>query len=292
MKGHDVDYARGNGVAFWRRLSWPMTKAQKTGARKTAAIGDHLKNWRRQRRLSQLDLALATEISTRHLSFIETGRAAPSREMVLRLADHLDVPLRQRNQMLLAAGFAPVYPERSLDDPALADIRAVIDRLLTAHEPWPALAIDRHWHMLAANRGVAPLLAGVAPELLQGPINVLRLALHPAGLAPRILNLGEWRHHLLARLGQQIEATADTTLIDLQTELKAYPAPANDAAPETDMLAPAVKLRLRSETGVLEFLSATMLFGAPHDVTLAELAIETFLPADETTAAALIRAMS
>lgn len=250
-------------------------------------IGDHVKLWRRQRRLSQLDLAVAAEISTRHLSFIETGRAAPSREMVLRLADYLEIPLRVRNQMLLAAGFAPFYPERRLDDPALHAVRAAVERLLSAHEPYPALAVDRHWQLVAANRAIRPLLAGVAPELLRPPVNVLRLALHPGGLAPRILNLGEWRHHLLMRLSQQIAATNDPVLIDLQAELRTYQAPAEDIAPETEMLAPAVKLRLSTDAGVLEFLSATMLFGAPHDVTLSELAIETFLPADDATVKAL-----
>jgi transcriptional regulator with XRE-family HTH domain len=256
-----------------------------TGA--TNTIGDHLKLWRRQRRLSQLDLALAAEISTRHLSFVETGRAAPSREMVLRLAEFLEVPLRARNQMLLAAGFAPLYPERKLDDPALGFVRDAIERLLSAHEPYPALAVDRHWQLVSANRHVMPLLTGVAAELLQPPVNVLRLALHPSGIAPRILNLGEWRHHLLTRLARQIAATQDPVLMDLRAELAAYPAPANVSEPEGDMLVPAVRLRLAAEDGVLEFLSATMLIGAPHDVTLAELAIETFLPADEATAAAL-----
>lgn len=257
--------------------------------RETRKIGDHVKLWRRQRRLSQLDLAVAAEISTRHLSFIETGRAAPSREMVLRLADYLEIPLRVRNQMLLAAGFAPFYPERKLDDPALHAVRLAVERLLSAHEPYPALAIDRHWQLIAANRAIGPLLADVAPDLLQPPVNVLRLALHPSGLAPRILNLGEWRHHLLTRLSHQIAATNDPVLIDLQTELRAYPAPAHDMAPEAEMLAPAVKLHLATDAGVLEFLSATMLFGAPNDVTLSELAIETFLPADDATAETLRR---
>lgn len=247
-------------------------------------IGDQVKHWRKARRFSQLDLALATEMSTRHLSFIETGRAVPSRDMVLRLASQLDLPLRARNQMLLAAGFAPLYPERALDDPGLQAVRDVLDRLLAAHEPYPALAVDRHWTLIAANRALAPLLAGVADRLLQPPVNVLRLALHPDGVAPRILNLGEWRAHLLERLSHQIEATGDATLAELQRELAAYPAPRADPGHTAEI---AVRLRLQGEAGPLEFWSTTMVFGAPRDVTLSEIAVETFLPADAATAEAL-----
>lgn len=251
-------------------------------------IGDQVKQWRKARRFSQLELALAAEMSTRHLSFIETGRAAPSRDMVLRLASHLDLPLRARNRMLLAAGFAPLYPERTLDHPGLRMVRETLDRLLAAHEPYPALAVDRHWNLLAANRALQPLLDGVAAHLLDPPVNVLRLALHPAGVAPRILNLVAWRAHLLERLKHQIEATGDAALADLHRELAAYPAPRAEADATTDI---AVRLRLQSPAGTLEFLSTTMVFGAPRDVTLAEIAIETFLPADPATADAL-RAMA
>ena len=251
------------------------------------SAGDHLRHWRQRRRLSQLDLALEAEISARHLSFIETGRAAPSREMVLRLADRLEIPLRDRNLLLLAAGYAPLYPERGLDDPALAPARAAIDALLAAHEPYPALAIDRHWQLIAANRLVAPLIAAAAPHLLAAPVNVLRLSLHLQGLAPSIVNLGEWRHHLLDRLKRQIAISGDQVLQDLLGELLAYPTPVHDAVSAAAGSAIAVPLRLRTSHGVLSFLSTTMVFGTPVDVTLSELAIETFLPADPETAVKL-----
>ncbi|MDY0871693.1 helix-turn-helix domain-containing protein [Dongia rigui] len=249
--------------------------------------GDHLRHWRQQRRLSQLDLALDAEISARHLSFIETGRAMPSREMLLRLAERLQIPLRDRNRLLLAAGFAPLYPERGLDDPAMASARSAVKALLTAHAPFPALAIDRHWQIVMANDAVAPLLAGAAPHLMAGPVNALRVSLHPDGLAPRILNLGDWRHHLLERLKHQIAETGDTVLGALLAELTAYPAPAPHASPTENAIA--VPLRLRTTEGDLSFLSTTMVFGTPRDITLSELAIETFLPADAATAAALHR---
>src|SRR5687768_5402078 len=172
-------------------------------------FGEHLRFWRQHRRMSQLDLAGEADISTRHLSFVETGRSVPSREMVLRLAERLQVPLRERNALLVAAGYAPMYRERPLSDPALAPARQAVDLILKAHEPYPALAVDRHWNLLAANRMVAPLLAGAAPALLEAPSNVLRLSLHPQGLAPRILNLVQWREHLFERLQQQIRATRD-----------------------------------------------------------------------------------
>lgn len=246
--------------------------------------GDQLRHWRQLRRLSQLDLALDADISTRHLSFLETGRASPSRDMLLRLSERLEIPLRDRNLLLLAAGFAPLYPERGLDDPALAPVRTAIESLLKAHEPYPALAIDRHWQLVAANTMLAPLIAGAAPHLLATPVNVLRLSLHPDGVAPRIVNLGEWRHHLLDRLKRQIATTGDAVLQDLLAELLGYPGPANDAVPTGGDAAIAVPLRLQTGLGVLSFLSTTMVFGTPVDVTLSELAIETFLPADAATA--------
>jgi transcriptional regulator with XRE-family HTH domain len=189
----------------------------------TQAIGDHLKAWRQRRRLSQLDLAADAEISTRHLSFLETGRARPSRDMVLRLAERLEVPLRERNTLLVAAGFAPVFPQRALDHPSLQAARQAVELVLAGHEPYPALAVDRHWTLVSANKAVAPLLAGVDAALLKAPVNVLRLSLHPKGLARRIANLAEWRAHLLARLRQQIEATADETLTALLEELRLFP---------------------------------------------------------------------
>src|SRR6201990_3359756 len=191
-----------------------------------AHVGDHLREWRQRRHLSQLDLAGDAEISARHLSFVETGRAAPSRDMVLKLAERLEVPLRERNVLLVAAGFAPAFPQRSLDDPALKSARAAIDLVLRAHEPNPALAVDRHWNLVSANRMVTPLLRGIAPDMLAPPLNVMRLSFHPRGLAPRTVNLAEWCGHLLERLHQQCEATADPELLKLYDDLKSYPLPA------------------------------------------------------------------
>jgi transcriptional regulator with XRE-family HTH domain len=246
-------------------------------------IGDHLREWRQRRHLSQLDLAGDAEISARHLSFVETGRAAPSREMVLKLAERLDVPLRERNVLLVAAGFAPAFPQRSLDDPMLKSARQAIDLVLKAHEPNPALAYDRHWNLVTANRMVAPLLDGVPQRLLGQPFNVLRLAFHPEALAPRTVNLAEWCGHLLERLHRQCEATADPELIKLYNDLKAYPIPARSAPlpPDNNV---AIPLKLRHEGDVLSFISTTMVFGTPVDITLSELALETFFPADDFTA--------
>jgi transcriptional regulator with XRE-family HTH domain len=253
-------------------------------------VGALLREWRERRRLSQLDLSCDAGISSRHLSFLETGRARPSREMLLHLAEELKVPLRARNALLLAAGFAPAYAERSLDDPALAGARRSIDRVLQAHEPFPALVVDRGWRMVAANRALAPLLAGVAPDLLQPPVNVLRVSLHPQGLGPRIANFAEWRAHILERLKSQAEATADPELKDLMTELAGYPAPAETAHATEDYGGVAVPLQVRTEAlGLLSFFSTTTVFGTPLDITLAELALETFLPADARTADVLRR---
>ena len=245
-------------------------------------IGDHLREWRQRRHLSQLDLAVDAEISSRHLSFVETGRAAPSREMVLKLAERLAVPLRERNVLLVAAGFAPAYQQRSLDDPALKSARAAIDLVLKAHEPNPALAYDRHWNLVSANRMVAPLLEGIPQRLLGQPFNILRLAFHPEALAPRTVNLAEWCGHLLERLHRQCEATADPELIKLYHDLKTYPIPARAAPLSADNVAIPFKLRHHGE--VLSFFSTTMVFGTPVDITLSELALETFFPADDLTA--------
>jgi transcriptional regulator with XRE-family HTH domain len=245
-------------------------------------IGEHLREWRQRRHLSQLDLAGEAEISARHLSFVETGRSAPSREMVLKLAERLDVPLRERNVLLVAAGFAPAFPQRALDDPALRSAREAIDLVLKAHEPNPALAYDRHWNLVSANRMLAPILEGIPPRLLAPPLNILRLAFHPEGLAPRTVNLGEWSAHLLERLHRQCEATADPELIKLYHDLKSYPLPARSGPVSPDTVAIPYKLRHNGE--VLSFISTTMVFGTPVDVTLSELALETFFPADELTA--------
>ena len=246
-------------------------------------IGDHLRLWRQRRRRSQLDLALDAEISQRHLSFIESGRAQPSREMVLRLAETLEVPLRERNVMLLAAGFAPFYPERPLDDPGLAAAKGIVEAILRAHGPNPALAVDRQWTLVAANDAVAPLLAGVTDQtLLQPPVNVLRLALHPGGIAPRIVNFPEWRHHVLERLRRQVEASADPMLEALLAELSVLPG----GAPIGALADPGVALPLLLDTpvGRLSLISTTTIFGTPTEVTLSELVIEAFYPADVETA--------
>jgi transcriptional regulator with XRE-family HTH domain len=256
----------------------------------TAPVGAQIRHWRARRRLSQLELALEADVSTRHLSCLETGRAAPSREMILRLANRLDVPLRERNRLLTAAGFAPMYPARPLGDPALASARQVVELVLRGHEPCPALAVDRHWNVVMQNRAVPLLLDGVAPDLLAGPINALRLSLHPRGMAPRIVNFAAWRAHVLARLRQQILASDDDTLRALEEELAAYPSPGDAAqAPPPAGGEPAlvVPLVLDSALGRLSFISTTTVFGTPVDVTLAELALESFFPADAATTAAL-----
>jgi transcriptional regulator with XRE-family HTH domain len=258
----------------------------------TQSVGNLLRDWRRRRRLSQLDLACEAEISSRHLSFLETGRAQPSREMVLHLAEQLDIPLRERNALLMAAGFAPVFRERSLEDPTLQAARRAIDLVLAGHEPYPALAIDRHWTLVTTNRVVQPLLADVDPSLLSPPINVLRISLHPQGLAPRIVNLAEWRAHLLARLRRQIDATADPVLADLLNELGSYPIKSGasyDRQTGTDYAGVLVPLQMATEFGTLSFFSTTTVFGTPVDITLSELALESFFPANAATSEILNR---
>jgi transcriptional regulator with XRE-family HTH domain len=252
-------------------------------------FGDHLRQWRQRRRMSQLDLAHEAEISTRHLSFVETGRSVPSREMVLRLAERLDVPLRERNAMLVAAGYAPMYRERPLSDPALASARQAVELILKSHEPYPAIAVDRHWNLQAGNAMLPYLLAGADAALLQPPVNVLRLSLHPQGLARQIVNLGQWREHLFERLRQQIHATGDPVLQDLLDELRGYPMPegAQDTQLGGELLGVAMPFRFRTQFGVLNFISTTTVFGTPVDITLQELALETFFPADSATAGVL-----
>jgi transcriptional regulator with XRE-family HTH domain len=272
-----------------------MAAMETTTAVRAAAphFGEHLREWRQRRRMSQLDLAQEADISTRHLSFVETGRSAPSREMVLRLAEHLDVPLRERNALLVAAGFAPMYRERALDDPALAAARRAVDLILRSHEPYPALAVDRHWNLVAHNAMVPPLLAGVDASLLQPPMNVLRLSLHPQGLAPRIENIVQWRVHTFERLRQQVHATGDGQLAALLEELRGYPVPpgAGSDRIEGELLGVVMPFRFRTEAGVLNFISTTTVFGSAVDVTLQELVLETFLPGDDFTLQAL-RAMA
>ena len=254
-------------------------------------VGTLLREWRQRRRLSQLDLASEAEISSKHLSFLETGRARPSREMILHLAEQLAIPLRERNLLLIAAGYAPIFAERALDDPALQNARKAVDLVLAGHAPYPALAVDRYWNLVAANSALPPLLAGVDSALLHPPVNVLRLSLHPAGLAPRIANLVEWRSHLLARLRHQIDLTADAALVELMRELSEYPVPSRGRAgalrPDRDYAGVVVPLQLLTEGGTLSFFSTTTIFGTPIDITLAELAIESFFPANAATATAL-----
>lgn len=249
-------------------------------------VGGLLREWRQRRRLSQLDLACEAEVSQRHLSFIESGRAAPSREMLLHLAGYLEVPLRERNILLLAGGFAPVFQERQLDDPELRPAKQTMELVLKGHEPFPALAVDRHWTLVAANRAVAPLLSGIAePKLLTPPVNVLRLSLHPGGLAPRIANLAAWRGHILERLRQQIATNRDRELIRLLAELTGYKTetPASGHLPDGGLAGVAVPLELDTMVGRLSLISTTMVFGTAMDVTLAELAIEAFFPANAET---------
>jgi transcriptional regulator with XRE-family HTH domain len=253
-------------------------------------VGGLLREWRQRRRMSQLDLALEAEVSTRHLSFVESGRAQPSREMVLNLAERLSVPLRERNVLLVAAGFAPVFRERPLQDPALASARKAVDLVLQGHEPYPALAVDRHWTMVAANGAVARLVAGADASLLQPPVNVLRLSLHSRGLSARIANLGEWRAHLLERLRRHIDVSADPVLVGLLEELRGYDyarpgAPPPPAPPRKGEGSPGgaggevvVPFRLVTEAGTLSLFSTTTVFGTPIDITLAELALECFYP--------------
>ena len=254
-------------------------------------VGSLLRDWRQRRRRSQLDLALDAGVSARHVSFVETGRAQPSREMVLHLAEELEVPLRERNHLLLAAGYAPVYGERSLDDPDMTPVREALDHVLRGHEPYPAVVVDRGWNVVAGNRANPVLLEGCPPALLEPPLNVLRVSLHPEGMAPRIGNLGAWRAHLLERVDRQIALTGDTALAALRAEVADYPAPEHDEPTETigDI---AVPLHIRSAAGAeLRFFSTMATFGTAVDITVAELSIESFFPADAATAAAMREAV-
>jgi transcriptional regulator with XRE-family HTH domain len=255
----------------------------------SAGVGPLLRDWRNRRRVSQLDLALDASVSARHLSFVETGRSKPSRELVLHLAEHLEVPLRERNALLLAAGYAPAYGERPLGDEAMAPVRHALDRLLKGHEPVPALAVDRQWELVAANAPALGLLTdGVAAELLEPPVNTLRVTLHPDGLAPRIANLAEYSAHLLTRLRREAVLAGDPALAALHEELAGYPGVDDGSQTVHDPTAALfVPLRLRIPGAELTFFSTIATFGTALDVTLAELAVESFFPADEATAAAL-----
>ncbi|MBN9621373.1 MAG: helix-turn-helix transcriptional regulator [Actinobacteria bacterium] len=246
-----------------------------------------LREWRQRRRRSQLELALEAGVSARHISFLETGRSNPSRAMVIDLAANLELPLRDRNELLIAAGYAPEYRELAYEDPDLGPVRAAIEQVLAAHDPYPALVVDRHWELITANRGLGLLTDGVAPDLLEPPANALRLALHPDGLAPRPLNLGEWRHHILARLERHWRLSGDTALAALLEELRAYPGEEIDEAAASAAHDVFVPFRMRGRDGTeLTFFGTIATFGTALDVTVAELSIESFFPADDVTAAA------
>ena len=258
-----------------------------------APIGELLRTWRRRRSLSQLELALEADVSSRHVSFLETGRARPSREMVLRLAEHLEIPLRERNGLLLAAGYAPQYVERSLDEPEMAPIHQALDRFLRAHEPYPAVILDRHYNIVSANDATSVLTAGVAPELVAPPANALRATLHPDGMAPRILNLPEWSGHLLHRLRRQAALTGDPELAQLYHELSSYPGvtlePPHDERAGDEIVLP---LRVNAGERELAFFSTVSTFGTAVEITLAELMIEAFYPANAATAAHLLQGIA
>jgi transcriptional regulator with XRE-family HTH domain len=259
------------------------------GPQESPPVGTLLRQWRERRRLSQLDLAVQADISTRHLSFVETGRSRPSSDMILRLCEELEVPLRDRNRLLLAGGYAPAYGERPLDSPQLAAVHTTVRAVLAGQQPYPALLVDRHWNLLEANAAVPLFLDGVAGDLLRPPVNVLRLSLHPDGMAPRIANLGEWRAHLLHRLRRQASVSADLELARLYRELQALPCgqpvPRIAVPSAGDVVLP---LRYRVGRQELSFLSITAVLGTPMDVTLDEMAIESFYPADPATARYLV----
>jgi transcriptional regulator with XRE-family HTH domain len=281
----------GGHMVAMRFADHTPTASARGGAMKAMnapRVGMLIRDWRTRRRLSQMELALEAGISPRHLSFVETGRSQPGRSALMSLAEVLDVPLRDRNMLLLAAGLAPAYAERSLDDSALEPAREAVARILRAHEPFPAVAVDRCWNLVLANQAVTPLLAGVAAHLLQPPVNVLRLTLHPEGMAPRIENLPEWRTHLLSRLRRQSAMSPSAELDALLEELSGYPG--DELRIESHALAIVVPLQLRTPAGVLSLISTTTVFGTPLEITLAELALESFFPADAATAAALRRA--
>lgn len=252
-----------------------------------AGVGPLLREWRQRRHRSQLELALDAGVSARHISFVETGRSNPSREMVMGLAANLEVPLRERNELLIAAGYAPEYRQLAYEDPDLAPVREAIEQVLSAHDPYPAVVVDRHWELVTANRGLGMLTEGVAPHLLEPPANALRISMHPDGMAPRILNLGEWRAHTIGRLRRQLRLTGDPAIAGLLEELSGYPGSDGEEGvtpSEHDVFVP---LRVRGPEGEeLSFFGTIATFGTAVDVTVAELSIESFFPADDATAAA------
>jgi transcriptional regulator with XRE-family HTH domain len=251
-------------------------------------FGEELRTWRQRRHLSQLELATEVDVSTRHLSFMETGRSQASRAMVLRLADKLEVPLRERNELLTAAGFAPMYAAKAYNDPSLAAMREAVDLVLRGHEPYPAMLVDRHWTLVSANKSALGFLNCLDPAVLKTPINVLRVSLQPNGLASRIANLPEWRTHVLARVARDVEITADPALAELLAELRAMPGGEIGRVIDPTQAGLVVPLKIRTpEGGVMSFFSTTTVFGTAVEVTLSELTLEAFYPADEFTAATL-----
>jgi len=252
-------------------------------------VGQVLKEWRARRRLSQLDLAIEADISARHLSFVESGRSSPSRDMLAKLAEQLSMPARAANRLMLAAGYAPIHSERPMEAPDMAAARQAVETVVHGHMPFPALAVDRHWNVVLANGAITSLLADVSEELLRPPLNALRLSLHPKGLSSRIVNLAEWRHHLLERLRRQVEETGDEVLSRLHAELAAYPAPKASRHAGADPLAIPLQLRDPSSGTILSFISTTTVFGTATDVTLSELVLECFYPADAATREALMQ---
>jgi transcriptional regulator with XRE-family HTH domain len=272
---------------------FPEARLINLGNSTSTSFGDLLRDWRARRRWSQLDLAAEAGVSQRHVSFIESGRATPSREMIITLADQLAIPLRERNRLLLAAGLAPVYEQRSLDDSALAAIRASLERLLSAHDPYPAFAVSSRWTLIAHNSATAGLMTLITDaSLLDPPVNVLRLVFHPAGLAPLVQNLGEWRRHMLRTLEAGYAASGDAELDRLRQEIRNYPLPPESQAQrhaKTEGHAIAIPLILKIGGKCLSLISARTVFDSPLDITLSEIALETFLPGDAATAEALHR---
>ncbi len=288
MAGHLPTAARPAVAASETAAAQRTKDSPRAGSGPRAVIGQQLRNWRERRRVSQLDLSLQAGISARHLSFVETGRSRPSSGLIVRLSEELDVPLRDRNALLLAGGYAPAYPEHGLGAPSLGVVTEAMRQVLAVHMPNPALAVDGRRELIDANDAFGMLIDGAATRLLEPPVNVLRLSLHPDGIAPRIVNLGQWRRLVLARLQRQADRTGDPFLAELHEELRGYPGgtaapPATDAA-AGDVVVP---LRIRAGDEELSFLSTTTVFGSPLDITVAELAIESFYPADERTAATM-----
>jgi transcriptional regulator with XRE-family HTH domain len=256
----------------------------------TKGAGELLREWRNRRRMSQLDLSLEAGVSARHLSFVETGRAQPSRELLLGLAEHLEIPLREQNALLLAAGYAPVFSETPLEASQMRPVRHALKAILTGHEPYPALIVDRQWEVVASNEPAQAILReGVAEELLAPPANALRITMHPDGLAPHILNFDEWSAHLITRLHRQALLSQDPALAELERELLAYPGveASSGIAEPAEMLFVALRLRRPSDGTVLSMFSTLATFGTAVDITLEELSIESFFPADESTEAYL-----